>query len=193
MTMTRFRQCVAISGLVLMGTLAGCTGSPEVARHLIEPPAPAERLRDRLGQVELREVGLPEYASGQEVSVQSADGTLYSGPGNIWADDPARGITATLASQLVALTGATVIAEPWPLQDQPQRRLEVRMERIVAQNDGTFRMSGQYFLVPVTATGRDIVRSFDISVPMASQEFSAIAAANARAIDLLARRIAALE
>ena len=173
--------------------LAGCAGGDDVARYLVDPPAPDAQLPNRLGQAELRAVRLPEYAASQEIARVDEDGVLRTSPANIWADAPERAVTQALARQIGALSGATVIAEPWPLQDLPARRLEVRIERMIAQNDGRFRLSGQYFVVPVTAEGRDILRRFDLTVPMTSQAFPDVAEATARAIDALARRIAALE
>lgn len=173
--------------------LAACSNAENVARYLIEPPASGTTVPNRLGESELREVRLPDYAAGQEIMLQAEDGTLRAGPSNIWADDPVPGFTATLARQITAVSGATVITEPWPLQDLPPRRVEVRIDRMVAQNNGQFRLSGQYFVVPVNADGSDVVRRFDISAPMESQEYSAIAGASAIAIDTLARRIAQLQ
>lgn len=183
------RPLIAVACL----TLAACSNAENVARYLIEPPVSGVTVPNRLGQTELREVRLPDYAAGQEIALQAADGTLRAGPSNIWADDPVLGLTATLARQITAVSGATVIAEPWPLQDLPPRRLEVRIDRMVAQNNGQFRLSGQYFVVPVSASGSDIVRRFDILAPMESQEYSAIAGASAIAIDTLARQIAQLQ
>ncbi|SDX52201.1 hypothetical protein SAMN04488238_109125 [Roseicitreum antarcticum] len=173
--------------------LAACSDAQDVARYLIEPPVSGQTVPNRIGTTELREVRLPDYAAGQEIALQAEDGTLRAGPSNIWADDPVLGITTTLARQITAVSGATVIVEPWPLQDLPPRRLEVRIDRMVARNDGRYRLSGQYFLVPVSGSGSDIVRRFDITVPMAAQEYGAIADASARALDTLARQIAQLQ
>ncbi|MCL7466460.1 PqiC family protein [Phaeovulum sp. NW3] len=185
-------KSASLSFLCLIA-LAGCSNPEKTGRHLIDPPAASQRLPDRLGLTELREVSLPQYAAGQEITWQTEDGALRSTPENIWADDPARAMTLALSRQITALSGATVIAEPWPLAEGPSRRLEVRVEQILAQADGNLRLSGVYFVSPAGLSGgRDIVRRFDLTVPVAGEGPGAIARAQSRAVALLAEQIAQL-
>lgn len=186
--MTMFR--VALIGLAL---LAGCSNPEKTGRYVIDPPTVQKQLPDRLGLTELREVSLPQYASGQEIAFQTEDGALRSRPDQIWADDPARAITLALARQISGLTGATVIAEPWPLAEPPLRRLEVRVEQMLPRADGVMRLSGQYFVSPSGYGGRDVVRRFDLSVPITGEGPAGRAAAQSRAVALLAERIARLD
>lgn len=172
--------------------LAGCgaLGSRE-AMYLIDAPDAEDRLPDRLGRVELREVVLPQYAAGQEMLRQGDDGALRRDLGAVWADAPARGLTEALAAQISALSGATALAQPWPLAAPPDRTLEIRIDRIFAGQGGVFHLSGRYFITP-RAAGRDIVRRFDIAEPLAAATPGAIAQAQARALQALARQIAQL-
>ncbi len=150
-------------------------------------------MSNRLGQAELREVSLPQYASGQEIAWQTEDGAVRSTPDNIWADNPTRALTLALARQISTLSGATVIAEPWPLADGPQRQIEVRVERLLPRADGVLQMVGSYFVSPAGDTmGRDIVRHFDIAVPIEGEGPGFIAKAQSAAIGQLAKQIAAL-
>lgn len=181
--------------LVLVPVLAACSlTQTDTALYLIDPPAPATDLRNRLGRIEVREVALPQYASGQEIVTQGPDGALRSDPGTLWADAPARAMTEALARQISAVSGATALAEPWPLAEDPARRLQVRVSRIYADSVGTFRLSGRYTVAPLFAEdGRDIVRSFDLSEPVPGEGAAAIAQAQSRAIQALARQIAQLQ
>ena len=172
--------------------MAGCSNGEKTARFLIDPPMTGERLPNRLGTTELKEVSLPDYASGDEVSWQSADGAVRSNTKQLWADNPERAFTLTLARSISDLSGATVIAEPWPLAEPPQRRLEVRVEKALAQANGTYRLSGRYFVSDEGSGGANHARSFDISVPMAATGPGASAAAASRAIAILAQQIATL-
>lgn len=191
MTPALFRIIASILGLL---ALTACSDPEDTARYLIDPPASGARLPDRLGLTELREVSLPEYASGQEIAWQTAEGAVRSGPGNLWADNPQRSFTLTLARAISDLSGATVISEPWPLAEPPQRRLEVRVEKALAQADGMFRLGGRYFLSDERfgAGGASHARSFDISVPLASDQPAAVAQAMSLAIAQLAGQIATL-
>lgn len=178
--------------LACAATLAGCSHGEKTARYLIDPPSPAQRLPDRLGTVELRDVSLPEYATSNEVSWQSADGAVRSNTRQLWADEPQRAVTLTLARAISEVSGATVIAEPWPLAEPPRRRLEVRVERALAQSDGHYRFSGRYFVSDAGSGGVNQARSFDISVPLAGQKPADVAQAQSQAIARLAGQIAAL-
>ncbi|MDD8022861.1 MAG: PqiC family protein [Paracoccaceae bacterium] len=182
-----------------LAALTACSDPEATGRYMIDPAPATQTLPDRLGRAELREVSLPQYASGQEIAWQTPDGALRSTPDNVWADDPPRAITLALARQISTLSGATVIAEPWPLADEPTRRIEVRVEQFLARADGVVQLTGVYYVTPAGMSGgRDLVRRFDLAVPIASAdgkpaEPAAIAQAQSQAVALLAERIARLD
>lgn len=179
-----------------LALLAGCSNGEKTARYLIDPPATAERLPNRLGTTELKDVSLPEYASAGEISWQTSDGAVRSNTRELWADNPQRAFTQALARTISDQSGATVIAEPWPLAEPPRRTLEVRVEKALAQADGNYRLSGRYFVADSGAGGANQARSFDISVPLGlpgdKATPAAIARAQSLAISQLARQIAVL-
>jgi uncharacterized lipoprotein YmbA len=180
----------SIAALTLLGA---CSNGEKTARYLIDPPLSGERVPDRLGTAELKDVSLPEYAAGGEVSWQTEDGAVRSNTKELWADNPQRAFTQTLARTISDMSGATVIAEPWPLAEPPRRRIEVRVEKALAQADGIYRLSGRYFVSDDKAGGANQARSFDISVPLpVDSEPGAIARAQSQAIAQLARQIAVL-
>ena len=177
-----------------LALLAGCSNPEKTGRYLIDPPTPPIRVANQLGPtVELRDVSLPDYASGQEVSWQSADGAVRSTPDNLWADNPERAVTLTLARAISDVSGATVIAEPWPLGEPAERRLEVRVEKALAQADGIYRLVGRYFVANTSSGGTNSARSFDISVPLVDANPQTIAVAQSTALSILAQQIAMLE
>lgn len=178
--------CLGLAGL------AGCSNPAKTARYLIDPPVIGDQVPDRLGSAELKDVSLPEYASGQEVAFQTGDGAVRSTPKNLWADSPQRAFTLALARAISDASGATVIGEPWPLAEPPRRVLEVRVERALAQADGIYRLSGRYFVSDEGSGGANHARSFDIAVPMGGTGPAASAAAASQAIAHLARQIATL-
>ena len=180
---------VSVAALTLLGA---CSNGEKTARYLIGPPLSGERVPDRLGTAELKDVSLPEYAAAGEISWQTEDGAVRSNTKKLWADTPQRAFTQTLARTISDLSGATVIAEPWPLAEPPRRRLEVRVEKALAQSDGVYRLSGRYFVSDEAAGGANQARSFDISVPLADDEPGTIARAQSQAITQLARQIAVL-
>lgn len=190
--MTRFAM------LMLPLAVLGCSNPEATGRYLIDMPSLEKSLPNRLGAVEIREVSLPDYAAGQEVAWQTEDGAVRSNPDQVWADAQPRAVTLELARQISNVSGAVVIAEPWPLAQPPSRRLEVRVEQMLARADGTFRLAGQYFVTPdLGGRGADVVRRFDIAVPIVTgegnpQDPALIAKAQARAVQSLAQQIAQL-
>lgn len=173
--------------------LAACSNPEKTARFLIDPPAVSAQVPNRLGTAELKDVSLPEYASDQEVMWQTADGAVRSTPDNLWADNPQRGFTMALAREISNVSGATVIGEPWPLAEPPQRVLEVRVETALAQANGLYRLRGRYFVSDQDNGGTNHARSFDISVPLTQPDQpAAIAAALSQSITILAQQIATL-
>lgn len=183
-----FLTCCILAVLAI----AGCSNPEKTGRFLIDPPITGAQVTDRLGTAELKDVSLPSYASDQEVMWQTPDGAVRSTPDNLWADSPQRAFTQSLARAISDLSGATVIAEPWPLAEPPRRTLEVRVEKALAQADGTYRLSGRYFVSDESSGGTNHARSFDIAVPLAGDQPPAIAAALSQAIAQLARQIATL-
>ncbi|MFV0335745.1 MAG: membrane integrity-associated transporter subunit PqiC [Tropicimonas sp.] len=187
----RFFTLTAVLSLALV---AACSNPEKTGRYLIDPPSPPGRVANQLGPtVELRDVSLPEYASGQEVSWQTPDGAVRSTPDNLWADNPQRAVTLTLARAISDVSGAAVIAEPWPLGEPAGKRLEVRVEKALAQADGIYRLTGRYFVADDSGGGRNHARSFDISVPLADDQPQTIAVAQSTALSILARQIATLD
>ena len=186
-------KSISAATLLAAMALAGCSNPEKTGRYLIDPPVSGAKVPNRLGTAELKDVSLPEYASDQEVMWQTADGAVRSTPDNLWADNPQRAFTLALARAISDQSGATVIGEPWPLAEPPQRVLEVRVEKALAQANGTYRLSGRYFVSESGSGGANHARSFDISVPMTSSDQpAAIAAALSQAISQLAVQIATL-
>lgn len=183
--------------------LAGCSNPEATGRYLIDPPTPPMRVANNLGTAELRDVSLPEYAASGEVAWQTADGAVRSNTKSLWADKPERGFTLALARAISDMSGATVIAEPWPLAEPPRRRIEVRVEQALAGMDGVYRLGGRYYVAQDSAGGANHARSFAIAVPIPQAAPAsgrrkppappaAIAAAQNAAIAQLAAQIATL-
>lgn len=179
-------------GLSMTLALAACSNPEKTGRFLIDPPSSQAQVSNRLGSAELKDVSLPEYASDQEVMWQTEDGAIRSNPDNLWADSPQRAFTLALAREISDISGATVIGEPWPLAEPPQRELVVRVEKALAQADGIYRLSGRYFVSDQSGGGTNHARSFDISVPLEGDQPASIARAMSQAIGQLARQIATL-
>ncbi len=175
--------------LTALVALAACGADP--IRYEVPRVEAAARVSVPYAGIEVKEVSLPTYAALEEISVQQPDGTLASDASLLWADDPARAVTLDLTRNLARITGRKVASEPWPFRSIPDVSVDVRIERIVADTSGTFRLSGQYFVAPDNTPGPERSAVFDLAVPFAADGgLAAIAAARASAVAQLAEVIA---
>ena len=183
----------ALLPLAALAAIAACSSPEDTGRFLVSAPPVERGLPNRIGRAELREVDLPGYASSQEIGWQTPDGAVRSNPRNVWADDPQRAVTQLIARQISLASGATVIPDPWPLAESPDRRIEVRVTEMLARADGRFALTGSYYVSPVAGAGGDLVRLFAITVPVQGEGPGAIAAAQSAALQQLALQIARLQ
>lgn len=172
----------------LLAGLAACGPAP--MRYAAPQVPSGDRIPIGVSRLEVREVSLPSYAQGEEIWRETETGAIEADKASLWADDPARGVTLELSRHLAATTGASVAAEPWPFEDLPEARLYLRVEEMVAGADGTFRMSGQYFVARLTG-GREVSGTFAVRAPIPGEGGpQAIAAARAAAVRDLSRLVA---
>lgn len=182
--MTHFSRLLPLSLTLL---LAGCAAAP--SRFLIETAPATAPIALRVSSIELRDVVLPAYAEDSQILQETADGGMRPIKGAEWADGTARGVTAELARSLDLRGSASVAAEPWPLTDPAQVRLEVRIDRMVARVDGSFLLSGQFAVAAPERQLRDSLERFAISVPLADNGPGAVAGAYAAALEQLSLQI----
>ncbi|WP_299636762.1 PqiC family protein [uncultured Ruegeria sp.] len=174
--------------LLSITLLSACSGAND-PRYLISAP-PGERTANLLSRtIEVRQVSLPSYAAGSDIVVQGEGGALFTQDRAQWADDPARGMTSALARGLSERTGASVAAEPWPLNTGPDVRLDVRIDQAYARADGNFELSGQYAVLSPEGTVREFVRRFNVVTPIVGSGAPATADALGRALAELSRQM----
>ncbi|MEP2640671.1 ABC-type transport auxiliary lipoprotein family protein [Roseobacter sp.] len=179
------RLCVTT---LLCSALLACTATPD--RYVVPNTQATDRQRIGFRAVEIREVSLPTYAASDEITRQGPDGALVSDGAVLWADTPERAVALELARHLTQLSGARVASAPWPFEGSPDARLELRFETLVANDEGAFHASGQYF-VAVSDGRAERSGLFDLTVPFdPAAGPPAIAAARGQAILDVARFVA---
>ena len=170
----------------------GACGFGDTAERFAVPVADiTERERISYGSVEVAEVSLPTYAALEEIFVAGEDGALQSDVAALWADDPTRAVTLELSRALATITGARVAPAPWPFEAFPEVRVDARIEEMLADADGVFRLSGQYFVAPRDETRRDRTGVFSLATPWdVTKGAAGIAEARGRLVRDLALEIA---
>lgn len=171
--------------LPLLLVLAACG---DTLQYVPPPLEPGARVSVSARTVMIEEVSVPEYASVQEIAVQTPEGAIVADGDNVWADLPDRALAASLLRHLNGITSARVAPAPWPLSGFPEAELSVFVEDMYAANDGTVRFNGLYAIA--SETGRDRLEKFAIVQPLAFPGFIGITAAHEAAWRQLARQIA---
>jgi len=169
--------------------LAACGGSPDY--NLLPAPQPGPQGGSPAGSIVVADLNLPSYASALEIASLTGPGVVSLNKRQLWADAPPRGVTRHLAEALDQRLRARVGTEPWPGFDQPDLRVEVAVDRMIGSAEGGLDFAGQYAIVS-SASGRlTVLDRFAIAVPPQGEGYPGLLAAHARALDLLADRIAA--
>jgi uncharacterized lipoprotein YmbA len=169
--------------------VASCGDGP-AARYSVPQPTVSETIRISYSSVEIRDVSLPTYAASDEIHRETEGGVLQSSASVLWADAPERAMSLAISRNLSELTTAKIANEPWPFQSFPQARVEVRIEDMVAGQNGLFRLKGQYFVASTRGNRErsglfELLTAYDIEAGP-----KAIAAARGQAILELSQEIA---
>lgn len=167
--------------------LAACSSAEP--RYLIETPVQSGTMRLRVNTLEIRDVSLPTYAEASEIVLEGEDGALTQVDNALWADDPARAVTQALADHIGRASNATVASEPWPLEEDAQAAVTVRVGQMIARASGSFELAGQYAISSYDRVVRERIERFDITVPLPSTAPDGIATATGAAIAELADQI----
>ena len=185
--MTRTSLAAALLALLV----TGCTETPDLVRYGVPPAAEASRVSIPHSLVSVREVSLPTYAAGEEISLADGQGTITEYPDSIWADDPVRAVTLRVAQVLGQITRRTVAGDPWPFRDPPDAEVDIRFEDLVAESAGRYVARGRYYVAHADPDRADRSRAFDLAVAFdPAGGFPALAAARADLIAALATEIA---
>lgn len=176
--------------------LSGCTFlSPPRAFLLPPPPEPFAQVPGLDGRlIAVPRVSLPAYAAEGRIAILSTgeDGSpsVSQSGTTLWADTPERALTLALADALEARTGAAVLAEPWPIEADPDLKVGVVVSEAVGALEGPLTFRGDIQVSDLRLNGLAIVRSFEIEVPVTEPDITGLMAAHSAAIGLLADEIA---
>ncbi len=190
MTLSLSRKTLPALLLPAVLALSGCAAE-RLYTVPIQDSATLSPQRISWRSVEVLDISMPGYAASGQMPTQQNDGSLKATRSVLWADDPVRSVTLELARLLRQITGAEVASEPWPFYDRAEVQVQVRVERMLAGADGTYRLAGQYFVAPLGNDGRQRSAIFDLSQPISDPDNpAAIATARSAVVVDLAQLIA---
>ncbi|MBB5722220.1 hypothetical protein FHS72_001844 [Loktanella ponticola] len=168
--------------------VAACSGPTN--RVEMTPLNSTLDLRANVSSAIVRTVSLPSYAASDEISIESPEGLITTNGDVLWADEPERATTLTISRHLNDILSATVGPDPWPFAGIPDVTIEVRVEEMLAGNDGIFTLRGQYFIGGDGIDYRNTARNFAFTTPVISEGLNGIARAQSQVVLELAEDIA---
>ncbi len=180
--------------LILILTLltASCADPVPVRLYLL-PPAP-ERGADGGGfersVIGLSTLELPLYAEDARMTVLGPGLVALQKDDDRWAVELPEAATSVLAVALARRTGATVLAEPWPVEARADMRIDVLADRFIGRDDGTVEFAGEFRIAHARFGDRVISRRFSITAPPSGEGLEGIATSHALALAGLADQIA---
>lgn len=180
------RLSLPLLPLLITAALAACSSEPRFGSRT---PVPDTRIGISYNAIEVVQATLPTYGAEELIYLRGEDGAIKA-LGPLWADDPSRAVTLQLARDLGQITGSIAAPAPWPFRDLPDVRVDVRIEDFLATAEGTFLLSGQYYVAPEHG-GRSRARRFEYTVPVSDpKSAAAIVAARGAAVSQLSLEIA---
>lgn len=180
-----------LSRLLVLACAAFAACTPLADRVALSPIPSSLELRPLVGSAMVRTVSLPNYASAEEIAVETTDDLIVVREDVLWADEPERAVTLILTRTLGDILNTDVGPDPWPFVGLPDVSVDIRVERMLGSLDGTFTLNGQFFVASEAAAFRDSTHSFEITEPMANATVASISAAQSAALLKLAEQIAA--
>lgn len=187
--MPQSRHRFASPALVLAALLALGACAP-TDYFLLPQGGPAAAGRVAAPSVSVADISLPAYADALEIASLQPAGEVRLAKASLWADTPRRALTLHLVSALQDRLTGPVGTEPWPGFEGAGLRVAVTVERMIGAPGGPLDFSGQFVIVTAGGEVRAADR-FAITVPSQGPGYAGLMADHARAIDLLADRIAA--
>ena len=106
-----------------------------------------------------------------------------------WAEEPPRGASRVVARALTALTGRTVVIEPWSPGVTPTVRVDIEVDYFAGALGGDLRLEGQYRIVP-PGGGPVTAKSFTLVETAAGEGYGALVDSHKRALEALGRLVA---
>lgn len=176
---------------LVIATTALLTACTAPADRLAMPTVASQlELRPLVGSVMVRTVSLPTYAAAEDIALQVENGLIVVQPAALWADEPQRTATLALTRNLSDILNTDVGPDPWPFIGLPDVTVDVRVEHMIADASGSFRLAGHFYIGGDGINFPNSVRPFAINEPMSDTGLQSIASAQARALLLLSEQIA---
>lgn len=175
---------------LLIVLLTACGSSPTVSYYLIDSlPAP-EGVHAQTGPIiGIERMTLPGYLEASAILQRRGDQRLSVNESERWGEALPNAIARVLSANLMALLPEhRVVRQPWSHQQQPDARLTLSVQELLAHDDGSVVLSAQWQL----ARGDDVLsRQGHFRAALTNNRADGIARAHGEVLEQLARAIAA--
>jgi len=173
----------------LVALLTACGSSPTVSYYLIDTlPAP-EGVHAQTGPIiGIERISLPAYLEASTILQRRGDQRLAVNTSDRWGEPLPGAIARVLSANLMTLLPEhRVVHQPWSRQQQPDARLTLSVQELLAHDDGSVVLSAQWQL----AQGDNVLsRQGHFRAVLANNRAEGIARAHGEVLEQLARAIA---
>lgn len=181
-----------LAALALVGLLAGCAASPNPELYTLAAlPGPARHIAAR--SLELRRIGLAGYLDRPEIVRSAAQYRLQVATNERWGE-PLGGMLARVFTEdlVERLPGTAVFAESGAISTNPDRVLEIDMQRFDADAGGQIVLLAQVAVRHGDERQSASARTLRLTATPASPSIRDHVAAMSQALADLADNVAAM-
>ena len=177
-----------LTGLCIL-LLTACGSSPSTSYYLINSLPAADGVQAQTGPViGMERVSLPGYLDATAILQHRSGQQLVVNESERWGEALPTAIPRVLSANLMALLpDHQVVRQPWSQQRQPDLRLIITVQELLAENDAVVLSANWQILREKVV----ISRQGTFRAPLGNRQASSIAQGHAVVLEAFARAIAA--
>lgn len=184
----KLSMSMAILGLI--GTLAGCAGTPAPSYYTLDQGMPHFQAQEQAPSIAVTQISLPELIDRPQLVLRTADNQVRVSEYQRWAEPLRRQIPRVMADDLGRLLGSSrVVSVPVDGQGfDADFRLLLDVQHLEASSGNGAEVDVLWRLEP--RTGKVVVGRSQVREPAGGGDTAALVAAQRRALATVATEIA---
>lgn len=185
----------AIIFVCVLVSLGGCASSKPPSFYILHSLQAPETGKTGAAQrdfaVGIGPVTIPDYLDRPQIATRTTSSSLQFAEFDRWAEPLEKNLTRVLVENLSALLATDrIVVFPWPKFMQVRYQVSVEITRLDNMPDGRVVLGARWLILDDEGEKLVFMKKSDITVPVSSPGFEAVASAESRAIEALSREIA---